>query len=1134
MAMKAFNLSFLVIFLFVGMAGEHFSPCAGAAERCDPWIGKFVSVQGDVLLKKKGENRWKSVRRDDILCPGDMIRVEQRARAAVMLPNEAILRLDQDTMVTFVGLLKEKTSLLDLIKGALHFFSRKPRSLKIVTPFVNGTVEGTECFVRVEKDRTLLTVFRGRVLATNEAGSLTVADGQSAVTAMGGTTRPLVVVRPRDAVTWALYYPPLISYRPDDFTVEDEAGWEATLQRSIGFYWTGDLSNAFKSLDEVPEGILDPRYFVYRAGLLLTVGRVHEAHADIERALKLDPFHSDAFALQAMIAVVQNKKATAMELAKRAIDLGPGSATARIALSYAQQSYSEIEPALESLREAVRLDPKKALAWSRLAELWLSLGQLDRALEAAEKGTTLNPNVARTQTVLGFACLTQIKIEDAKKAFEKAIQLDEAAPLPRLGLGLAKIHESDLKEGRLEIEIAAVLDPNNALIRSYLGKAYFEEKRDGLAMKEYAVAKDLDPLDPTAYFYDAICKQSVNRPVEALRDLEKSIELNRNRAVYRSRLLLDEDLAARSAGLARIYRDLGFEQLALTEGWKSVNRDPANYSAHRFLADTYSSLPRHEIARVNELLQSQLLQPLNVTPVQPQQAESNLFILEGSGPSDPAFNEFNPLFLRNRFAFLANGIIGGNDTFGEEMVQSGVQGRLSYSLGQMHYETEGFRENNDLTQNIYNVFVQGRLSHKTSVQTEFRYTDTRKGDLVLKYTGAFSPTQRQEEQARMVRFGLHHAFGPGSDLILSFISQNGELHTEVPDFLTLATDRRNYIGEVSYLLNAHPFQFNFGLGHRHMDDLTVETVSILPFFIFQETEDSRVAFSNAYLYSQVKPLENLSLTIGASADFLEGSTDVEDRNQFNPKFGVMWSPDPDTMLRGAAFRTLQRPFFSQQNIDPSLEPTQVAGFNQFFFDSRGKHAWRYGVGADRKFSETVYAGAEISYQDGVRRFVSVRQPGDVIVERDWEEYFGRAYFCWTPKPWTAISAEYLFERFERDVTGRFAGVTEFEELETHRFPLGIKFFHPQGFSAGIKATYVSQEGRFVVASSGPNYSIVPGEDEFWVVDASIGYRLPKRLGHITLEAKNLFDQEFKFQDTDPGNPRIVPDRLILMRATFSF
>jgi 23S rRNA maturation-related 3'-5' exoribonuclease YhaM len=51
--------------------------------------------------------------------------------------------------------------------------------------------------------------------------------------------------------------------------------------------------------------------------------------------------------------------------------------------------------------------------------------------------------------------------------------------------------------------------------------------------------------------------------VEALHDYQKAIELNDNRAVYRSKLNLDSDEAARSAAIARVYSDLGFQQLAL-------------------------------------------------------------------------------------------------------------------------------------------------------------------------------------------------------------------------------------------------------------------------------------------------------------------------------------------------------------------------------------------------------------------------------------------------------------------------------------------------------------------------------------------------------------------------------------------
>ena len=185
---------------------------------------------------------------------------------------------------------------------------------------------------------------------------------------------------------------------------------------------------------------------------------------------------------------------------------------------------------------------------------------------------------------------------------------------------------------------------------------------------------------------DAIRMQTINRPVEALQDLQQSIELNDNRAIYRSSLKLDQDLAARSASLGRIYKDLGFEQRALVEGWKSVNADPSDYSGHRFLADSYSALPRHEIARVSELLQSQLLQPINIAPIQPQLAETNLFILSGAGPSDVAVNEFNPLFAGDGGGLQLNAVGGDNNTLGNDLVLSGIHGRFSYSIGQFHYE----------------------------------------------------------------------------------------------------------------------------------------------------------------------------------------------------------------------------------------------------------------------------------------------------------------------------------------------------------------------------------------------------------------------------------------------------------------
>ena len=1101
-------MQLIIVGIFFALVGDFLLPTEVMAETCETWIAKVASAQGSVQARKAGETQWTAAQRPDTFCSGVAIRVGPRSRAAIVAHNDAVYRLEENTTITITAPQAKQSFWLRLKSGAAYFFSRAPRSLRVMTPFANAGVEGTEFVVKVEGDQTLLSVFQGRVVATNAMGSLRLASGQSAIVKAGQAPAPRVLARPRDAVQWALYYPPIVDFRPEDFS--GEAAWQAMVRQSIQFYQEGDLPGAFASLAKAPQDIRDPRFFTYRAALSLTVGRVEEAHVDIERALALDSHNSRVYALQSIIAVVQNRKDEALQLARQAAELDLTSSAARVALSYAQQARFELQKSLSSLKAAVALPPENALAWARLAELQLSVGEIKMALDAAQRAVALNPRVARIQTVLGFAFLTQIKLREAKHAFEKAIELDQAAPLPRLGLGLAQIRQGDLKAGREGIEIAVSLDPDNALIRSYLGKAYYEENRDKLAMDQFDMAKELDPLDPTAFFYNAIRKQSVNRPVEALQDLQTSIDLNDNRAVYRSRLLLDEDLGARSAALARIYNDLGFQQRALVEGWRALNIDPSNYSAHRFLSDSYATLPRHEIARVSELLQSQLLQPLNITPVQPQLAESALRILSGAGPATPSLNEFYPLFNRNRFGLLASGVIGNNDTWGDEVVLSGVVDRLSYSIGQFHYETDGFRENEDLKRNIYNVFLQAELSHNTNLQAELRYTDIDSGDTRRLFNpGSFEPMLREQVHFGSVRLGFRYRFTPHSDIIASFIYGSLDNDVTIAPVIDTTSDEDSYMAEVQHLLRSKQLHVTSGIGHVSvtLDEVTHLFLDPLP------PIKNNMHHTNIYAYLQMNFIKNVILTLGGSADFFED--DDIDRNQFNPKLGVTWNPFPGTTLRAAAFRVLKRRVISNQTI----EPTQVAGFNQFFDDLNGTDAWRYGIAIDQKFSPHLYGGIEFSARD-----LSVKQPNKL----NREEQLGRTYLYWTSWTGLALNAEYQYENLDLDSEARNELNTA--EVQTHRFSSGAGFSHPLGFRIRLQATYIDQEGSFRDTTG----EIVSSDDQFWVVDASIGYRLPKRWGLITVEMRNLFDEEFRFQDTDPANPTISPERLLLARFTLAY
>lgn len=1125
MAMDLRRVGYPALFAF---AFSLLAPSVNAQDLCRDPVGRFASIEGEVEIQHRGGSR-RAAQLDTQLCEGDTIYVGDRSRAAVQLINNAVLRIDQNTTIRLVNITggTEQQSWIELVSGAIESFSHKPWLLRVTTPHLEGDIDGTEFYVQVEDKRSLLIVLEGRVLVSNDKGRLTISSGQAATAEAGKAPELRTVVRPRDAVQWALYYPPVLYLRPDEFP--PGPGWQGMVRQSIEFYLRGDLQKAFQSIATVPETVRDPRFFAYRASLLLAVGRVDEAYSDIGRALSLAPKDSNALALQAIIAVAQNEKDKALRVAKRAVDAAPDSATALIALSYAQQARFDLEEARASLEKAVQLDPKNALAWARLAELWSSFGRLDQALKAAQKAVVLEPHLSRTQTVLGFAYLTRVKTTRAKEAFDKAIALDQADPLPRLGLGLAKIREGDLHEGRRELEVAASLDPNNAIVRSYLGKAYYEEKRTPLAEREYAIAKELDPKDPTPWFYDAIAKQTTNRPVEALHDLEKSIELNKDRAVYRSRLLLDSDLAARSASIGRIYSDLGFQQLALVEGWKSVNTDPTNFSAHRLLADTYAVLPRHEIARVSELLQSQLLQPLNMTPIQPRLAESNLFLLSAQGPAALSFNEFNPIFNRDGVTFQANSLAGENSTYAGEGILSGIYKNASFSLGGFHFSTDGFRENADQRDDIANAFVQLELSPQTSIQAEYRYRNAEHGDLQQRFFPEdFFSGLRDELESNTIRLGGRHAFSPDSILLGSFIYQDRDTRVRTNDFpdpggfTDIKLPKNAFSVELQHLFRSRYLNLQTGAGYFGVDrkrDVTVRLPGPDPIEI-QSVTDRDLQHFNTYAYANANLLKNVTTTLGLSFDSLNGDEEDVDKDQVNPKFGISWTPFAGTTLRAALFRTLKRTLINDQ----TLEPTQVAGFNQLFDDANLTEAWRYGGAIDQKLTEKLFAGVEVSKRDLTVPFISV--PDLVRREANWDEYLGRAYLFWTPHPRLALRADYSFERFDRDE--RFAAGVR--ELDTHRVLIGMSWFDPSGLSASLTPTYWNQDGTFVDFTD----AVRSGRDDFWTVDAALGYRLPKRYGFISVGATNLFDEEFKFFEIDVDNPTIQPVRTFFVRLTLAF
>ncbi len=1141
-----------------------------AAPKCEKWMAKLISAQGQVDKKSFDQVTWHKVKENELFCQGDAIRTRKHSRVTFELGNEALVTLEQNSVLIFPVIDKGSFHwLIKLFKGSAFFRSRSFNQLEVDTPFVNAVHEGTEFLVTVTEQQTEISVFDGLVAAQNSAGQVKIDKGQIGIAQknLAPRVQPLIV-RPVDAVQWALYYPPLVDVESFSSTLTIPA-----IQQALNYYQQGDVFDAIRTLENIPERQQDEHYIALKASFLLMVGSVNKALVEIQRAKQYQGFASTSLALKAIIAVTKNHADKALSLAEKAVAQKPNSVIAQIALSYAHQAKFNISEALAATEQAVQLAPNNALAWTRLAELQLSNNERDDALESAIKAQTLNPNLDRTHTILGFAYLIQVEINQANASFTQAINLNPADPLARLGLGLAKIRKGAIKEGTRELERAVSLDPNNAIMRSYLGKAYYELRNEGFAATELAIAKEMDPNDPTPWFYDAILKQSTNRPVEALHDMQKAIELNDNRGVYRSKFLLDQDAAARGTSLGRIYNELGFQQLGLVEGWKSVTDDPSNYSAHRLLSDSFAGKSGQEIARASELLQSQLLQPLNVNPIQPRLTEDKLLTrdknIKFSVDNTPqlvandrlasntlgraSLNEYNTLFERNQFTFQGVGIIGSNDSYGEELIHSGIWNKLSYSFSQLHlqnqsdFQSDGFQKDNSIKQNLYNAFVQYQISNQLNLQFEYRY-DADKSQSI-ETLGEKNLTTSTDTSRHLYRFGANYQPDSTTNVLFSGIFTKRE-----DDFLN-SRNLRNVFSftfnnitnsdslslELQYIKKLQWTKFILGGSYIYDDEKELFTID---FFSEQTIEDNYdLNHTNAYLYSFTH-YENLNAILGVSFDLVDRRFQPNIK-QVNPKLGLLWNITDSTVIRAAYFQGIKKRF----NANQTIEPVQIAGFVQFSDNdtATGAPYKQVGLGLDHKFNESLYFGLE-----GIYRQTKVPVPdlelsfqGETTVLKvntnRKNEYSASSYINWTPNKQISTSLEYRLSIFNRrsDDDQFFNPNLANKNEVVHQVPVSINYFAPNGFYSKFRATYIYQKTKSDPRASELNFN---SKNHLWSLDALLGYRLPKRYGRLEFGVKNLLNEGNEnasargndFVESNSQEINLLPERTFFSQLVFDF
>ena len=1140
---------------------------ASIASRATPvWAGttneiRIVELQGTVELSPKGATTWVLTQTNQIVHPFDRLRTGPDSRVALRWSDQSAVPVGALTELEILPPReKDDESGLQLVRGIISFFHRdKPGRIRVITRGATAGIEGTEFVMEVtdtnDVERTTLSVIEGKVEFGNAVAMLVLTNGEQAVAAPGEAPRRTPGFIARNLLQWCFYYPAVLDLNDLPLTTEEQSD----LGESLEAYREGDLLAALAKYPATrPPGSEAGR--VYRAALLLSVGQVEKTGAQLSELNAAGVSEKNqrlAGALHQLIAAVQHEPLSST------LNPQPSTPTELLAASYYAQSLAgsgALKAALDFARRAAAGSPEFGFAWERVAELEFSFGRTERALAALNQSLALAPRNAQALALKGFLLAAQNKTGDAIAWFDRALAVDSALGNAWLGRGLCRIRRGDGAGGREDLLIAAALEPQRAALRSYLGKAWSAVGDDRRARQEFQLAQTLDPNDPTSWLYSALNDEQHNRINAAVRDLEKSQELNQNRGVYRSGLLLDQDRAVRSANLARIYSEAGLDDVAVREAGRAVAADYTSYSAHLFLANAYqqslAATPfglRYETPAFSEYLLTALLGPadgrLLAQPVS-QQEYTRLFDRDGVG-------------LSSSTEYLSRG------AWHQYGSQYGTMKGTSYALEADYQSDPGQAVNAGFERRTFSAKVKQMFGPKDSLLLQVYETRLTGGDLAQHYDPATTAhgLSWKEDQSPNVLLGYHHEWSPASHTLVLASRIDDRVDSHLPsgfallvgnsdgtptsvDAIGLTRDfSRRYTANTLELqqvqgVAAHTFllgtrvQLNEervtthdegqpeNLPNSGADNLFPGTPFVLPTQTIR-VENWRASFY-AYDFWQVN--DRWQIFGGVTYDHLQLARNTiapplssgrKEVNYVSPKVGLLWQP-----CKAAAFRLGYARSVGGQDLDQSirLEPTHLNGLPATF-RTAFPDAITGGVSGERM--EVWQADGRFHFGKGTYAVLGLQQiqsKDDRQVGTYTSDYFDPAFQPGQANESLRFKEQKLFFSVRQLVgdTGSLGvryelakaqlnqsyGVTPSYAVATegilHTLTLDALTYTAAGFFAKAEAAWHLQ-----TSLADPTLGGALPDDNFWQFNLLVGYRSPRRHFEGTLGLLNLADQNYR-------------------------
>ncbi|MEZ6185124.1 MAG: tetratricopeptide repeat protein [Planctomycetota bacterium] len=254
-------------------------------------------------------------------------------------------------------------------------------------------------------------------------------------------------------------------------------------------------------------------------------GRLHEARADFERVLQLEPHHAGAWANLASILQTLGEADAAREAFDTALGMSPKDPLLRFNHAEFLRRAGEPQAALEAYGRAIELAPGLARNYRQRGTLLQELGDLDAASRDLDEALRLDPADPDVLVARGDLAYQRQDLERARADYERALRLNPSHLEALKNRGWVSRMQGDPEGALADLSRVLELDPTHVQAWDMRGNVHTDLQDLPAALRDFARAVELDPQQAGPLTRRAFTYMSLEDWDAALADFEAAVAL---------------------------------------------------------------------------------------------------------------------------------------------------------------------------------------------------------------------------------------------------------------------------------------------------------------------------------------------------------------------------------------------------------------------------------------------------------------------------------------------------------------------------------------------------------------------------------------------------------------------------------